>query len=190
MGVSSSTLALKDQASSPRNPVAPESRMQQLIELHSAALFRFLLGLTSGEPQQAQDLLQETLLRAWRKIDELNADVATLRPWLYTVARRIAIDAARARHARPLEIVNTDIGSAPDGADHISRVLTTHVVREGLAALSPEHRAVIVEIYFRGRSTTEAAARLGIPAGTVKSRSYHALRRLRAALDEAGVTGD
>ena len=59
---------------------------------------------------------------------------------------------------------------------------------DALRALSQEHRAVIVETYYRGRSVAEAAAALGIPAGTVKSRCYYALRALKLALAERGVT--
>jgi RNA polymerase sigma-70 factor (ECF subfamily) len=62
------------------------------------------------------------------------------------------------------------------------------VVVDALAALSPEHRAVIVETYYRGRTVAEAAQVLGIPPGTVKSRCYYALRALKLALAERGVT--
>jgi RNA polymerase sigma-70 factor (ECF subfamily) len=57
-----------------------------------------------------------------------------------------------------------------------------------LDQLSPDHRAVLVELYYRGRTVTEAAGTLGIPPGTVKSRSFHALRALRAQVNPATVT--
>ena len=59
---------------------------------------------------------------------------------------------------------------------------------EALGCLSSDHRAVLQEVYFRGRSTAQAAQELGIPVGTVKSRTHHALTRLRAVLEEMGVT--
>jgi len=63
------------------------------------------------------------------------------------------------------------------------------VVLEALETLSPEHRDVLVELYYRGRSVVEAAAALGVPPGTVKSRSYYALRALRVTMggQAAGV---
>ena len=75
--------------------------------------------------------------------------------------------------------------AVPDDAD---RVLESWIVSDALRALSPEHREVIVETYYRGKSVAEAAATLRIPAGTVKSRTYYALRALRLALSERGVT--
>lgn len=168
-------------------PVEPEARMKELIETHSRPLYRFLLGLTFGERQAAEDLLQETLLRAWRKINELNTDVATLRPWLLTVARRIAIDAARARQARPAEVGTVELADLATGADEIERMLNGQLIRQAVAELSPEHRSVIVEFYLRGRSASETAALLGIPEGTVKSRNYHALRSLRATIERSGT---
>ena len=60
-------------------------------------------------------------------------------------------------------------------------------VAECLSALSPDHRAVLLETYYRDRSVAEAAEILGIPQGTVKSRTYYALRALRLALEERGL---
>jgi RNA polymerase sigma-70 factor (ECF subfamily) len=74
------------------------------------------------------------------------------------------------------------------GLDDVEATLDRVVVTEALDSLSREHRAVIVETYYRGRSVAEAAAVLGIPPGTVKSRCYYALRALKLALAERGVT--
>ena len=62
-------------------------------------------------------------------------------------------------------------------------------IREAVRALSEDHRRTLIETHFRGRSVSEAAAVLGVPAGTVKSRTYYALRALRAALEEKGWGG-
>lgn len=161
---------------------ARDAWMRQLYELHNRALYRYLVGLTYGRPELAEDLVQETLLRAWRSVESLNPDPRTLLPWLLTVARRIAIDAARARRARPAQADDTDVIDLPAQADPIDRMLTAHTVRGALARLSREQRQVIVELYYRGRTVNEAAKIIGIPEGTVKSRAYHALRGLRVAL--------
>jgi RNA polymerase sigma-70 factor (ECF subfamily) len=159
-----------------------DERMQQLYDVHARPLYRFLLRLTFGDRLAAEDLMQETLLRAWKKIDGLNTNVATLRPWLLTVARRVAIDAARASQTRPTEVGSLDLGNLPATGDEGERVLAMQVIRQAMAGLSPEHREVIFEVYFRGRSCADTAAVLRIPEGTVKSRTYLALRALRAAM--------
>jgi RNA polymerase sigma-70 factor (ECF subfamily) len=158
------------------------TRMRALYVAHADAVYRFLLRLTFGERQTAEDLTQETMLRAWRNIDDLHSDIDTLRPWLLTVARRLAIDAGRARHARPAETGAVDLTVLPAVCDSIEQMLGAQSVHQALANLSPEHRSVIIEVYYRGRSAAETAEVLGIPTGTVKSRTYYALRLLRTAM--------
>ncbi|MFI6763384.1 sigma-70 family RNA polymerase sigma factor [Micromonospora sp. NPDC050417] len=162
--------------------------MQALHADHAEPLYRFLLRLTWGERHVAEDLLQDTMLQAWRHLDRLPPESEALRRWLFTVARRIAIDAARARKARPTEVGMPDMTQLPESADVTDGVVATQTVRRALPKLSAAHRAVLIELYFLGRSTDEAAARLGIPEGTVKSRAHYALRALRAAIGstEAG----
>jgi RNA polymerase sigma-70 factor (ECF subfamily) len=78
--------------------------------------------------------------------------------------------------------------AAIPGLDEVEQSLDRIVVTDALWSLSPEHRAVLVETYYRGRSVAEAASVLGVPPGTVKSRCYYALRALSLALAERGVT--
>jgi RNA polymerase sigma-70 factor (ECF subfamily) len=170
---------------SPRT--AADQRMRELYKVHGRALYRFHLGVTFGQQHGIEDLVQETLLRAWRHLDQLDPNVNALRPWLFTVARRIAIDAARARQVRPQEVGTIDLAFMPDSDDAIERLVTVQTVRTALGALKPEHRQVLVEVYYRGRSVAEAAALLGIPEGTVKSRTFNALRALRGVLDRNAV---
>lgn len=149
---------------------------------HGPALFAFLIGLTQGDRQRAEDLLQETLVRAWQHPEAFHTRHESMRPWLFTVARRLAIDARRSRLARPAEVGDAALDATPEPGDAAERAVTALDVREAVRTLSTEHRAVLVQLYFRGRSVTEAAQALGIPAGTVKSRSYYALRALARAL--------
>ncbi|MEU4641850.1 sigma-70 family RNA polymerase sigma factor [Micromonospora sp. NPDC023814] len=174
MALATGTVAVRD--------LSAEERMQALYDTHAKPVYSFLLRLTFGERQAAEDLLQETMVRAWRKIEALNADIATLRPWLLTVARRVAIDAGRAKRARPAEVGLVDMTVLPSGDDAIERMLAVQTIKRAMARLTQDHRNVIIEVYFRERSAAEAAAVLGIPEGTVKSRTYHALRSLRAAM--------
>ncbi|MFI5860181.1 sigma-70 family RNA polymerase sigma factor [Streptomyces sp. NPDC051546] len=173
-------------------PLAPTLRRtdpEALAELqreHGRALFGFLLGLTAGDAQRAEDLVQETLLRLWQHPEVLASSYESLRPWLFTVARRLAIDARRARLARPLEVDPEGLDQAPAPGDAVAGSVTAIDVRRAVGSLGPEHRDVLVQVYFQDRSVAEAAAELGIPAGTVKSRTYYALRALRKGLQGYG----
>jgi len=178
----------EERAESSRRMAADE-QMCALYKAHGAALYRFLLGMTFGDKHFAEDLLQETLLRAWTHLDQLAPDVSTLRPWLFTVARRIAIDAARARQARPREVGAVDLTVVPERDDAIEQLIAVQTVRNALRQLTPAHRQVIIEVYYRGRSVAEAADLLGIPEGTIKSRTFNALRALRAALGDRAFSG-
>ncbi|MER5890401.1 sigma-70 family RNA polymerase sigma factor [Streptomyces sp. NPDC001941] len=159
-----------------------EDALEALQREHGAALLSFLLGLTYGDQQRAEDLAQETLVRAWQHPEAFDGPYDSMRPWLFTVGRRLAIDARRSRLARPAEIGDSVLATAADPADATETAVAALDVRAAVRGLSPEHRAVLVRIYFHGQTVSEAAAELGIPAGTVKSRSHYALRALGRSL--------
>ncbi|MGH3659896.1 MAG: sigma-70 family RNA polymerase sigma factor [Micromonosporaceae bacterium] len=158
-----------------------------LYTAHGAALYAHALRLTSGDPGNAEELVQETLLRAWRNPGALDPNRGSVRGWLFTTARHLSIDAWRRRRARPVEVV-TDSAPETYTADETDRALESWVVADALARLSPAHRTVLVECFYRDASLATVAARLGIPQGTVKSRLHYALRSLRLVLEEMGVT--
>ncbi len=172
----------------PHTDEATEARMREIHREHGRSVYYFLLSLMLGNHQAAEDLTQETLLRAWRHLDILNADVHTLRPWLYTVARRLAIDALRARSSRPIT-TSVDVDDMPNSEDAIDRMLNAATVRRALPRLSPEFQQVLIEMYYHGRTAKETAEILGIPEGTAKSRAFYALRALRAAIGAIGDDG-
>jgi RNA polymerase sigma-70 factor (ECF subfamily) len=99
-----------------------------------------------------------------------------------TVARHVSIDQLRAAAIRPATVSAEYLTAVPDPVDQIDQLLLARDVRTTVAKLSPEHREVIREIYFEDRSVAEVAQRIGVPTGTVKSRTYYALRALKAAL--------
>lgn len=151
---------------------------------HGGALWAYVVGLTNGDRAQAQDVVQETMLRAWRNPQVLGQATGSARGWLFTVAKRIVIDewrTARSRRERVTEIVPEQ-----PVADATDRTLDRQIVIAAMRTLSAEHRAVLHECYFQGSSVAQAAAALGVPPGTVKSRTHYALRALRLALDEMG----
>lgn len=177
-----------------------EDAFRAVCRTHSAQLLSYVRRLTFGDDQQAQDVVQETLLRAWRESAKAGVDATSIRPWLFTVARNLVFDLRRARRRRPAEVslaALPDRGSSSDrvgssdragSSDTMDRLLTAYVVRRGLDALSPEHRSVLVQLYVQQQTVSEAATVLRVPVGTVKSRAYYALRALRRSLDGAGVT--
>jgi RNA polymerase sigma-70 factor (ECF subfamily) len=166
---------------------ADEAVLRALYDAHAAPLLSYAMRLTNGDRGRAEDIVQDTLVRAWRHPEALDERRGPLRPWLFTVAHRIAIDAHRGRLARPSEVGDAVLASVPS-ADEIDNSLDKILINDAMGSLSGEHRAVIVETYYRGRSVNEAASVLGIPPGTVKSRSYYALKALKLALTERGVT--
>jgi RNA polymerase sigma-70 factor (ECF subfamily) len=162
--------------------------MRLLYREHSGPLLMFVLRLTGGDRQRAEDVVQETLLRAWRNADRLSTSQYTsLRPWLVTVARRIVIDEHRSVQARPPEAYDQDLSRLAE-SDETDQVLRRMTITAAFKTLSPTHREIILATYFRGRTVPEAAEELGVPLGTAKSRVYYALRAMREALEQREVT--
>lgn len=162
-----------------------EALIRSLYEEHGRSLLAYATRLT-GDPAAAEDVVQETLLRAWKHADAMVNQRGSVRGWLLTVARNIITDRARARASRPTEVAET-AGTGPVSGDHAENVVNSMVVLDALNRLSTEHREVLVELYYRGRTVSEAAQVLGVPPGTVKSRSYYALRAMRAAISGNGT---
>ncbi|MYS24870.1 sigma-70 family RNA polymerase sigma factor [Streptomyces sp. SID4948] len=171
----------------PPGAVPEEDMMRALYREHASALFAYVLRLVAGDRFLAEDIVQETLLRAWKSAASLDPAARSLRPWLVTVARRIVIDGHRSKQSRPQETSPAALEQVP-AQDELERSLRLMTISDALQDLSAAHREALVETYFRGRTVNEAADELGLPAGTVRSRVFYALRALRNALEERGVT--
>jgi RNA polymerase sigma-70 factor (ECF subfamily) len=137
----------------------------------------------TGDRYAAEDVVQEALTRAWQRPEILQNGKGSVRGWLLTVVRNIVIDQARARSARPKEVAESP-AHPPTVGDHAEDVANTLTVMSLLDTLGEDHRQVLIELYYRGKSMAEAADTLGVPPGTVKSRCFYALRLLRQRMQE------
>ena len=165
-----------------------DAMITELYRQYRGPLLLFVLRLTAGDRQHAEDIVQETMVRAWREARRLDLTGPSLMPWLATVARRIVIDEQRRKRARPPEIGGAVADLAPVADDETENLLRKVLVAEALQALSTAHREVLNETILRDRTVNQAAEVLGIPVGTVKSRVYYALKALRVVLAERGVS--
>jgi RNA polymerase sigma-70 factor, ECF subfamily len=164
----------------------PDEFLRALYHFHGSALLQFAARRLEGDWHRAEDVLQEVAIRAWQHAEELDPTTDSARPWLFTVVRNLVIDGHRARQARPPETGDLELAHRPvsDGMDH---VLTSQVLIEALQDLRPTQREVLLHVHYLGRSVNQTAKVLGVPPGTVKSRTYYAARALREALHSRGL---
>ncbi len=157
-----------------------------LYQAYRAPLMAFVLRLTDGDRQQAEDVVQETMVRAWREAGRLDRSGSSLMPWLTAVARRIVIDEHRRKSARPPEAGEGTVGDLPVDDDTAATVLRV-AVADAMRQLTSSHRQILHETILRDQTVNQAARALGIPVGTAKSRVYYALRVLEVVLAERGL---
>lgn len=144
---------------------------------HGGELYRFALACLHDDAA-AQDVVQETVVRAWRAADRFDPKRASLRTWLFAIARNVVRDAAARRTRKDVT------ATAPTPArDPASQVIDRDLVERALLTLGREHREAIVETYLRDRPYREVAAQLGVSEGTLRSRVFHGLKQLRATVD-------
>jgi RNA polymerase sigma-70 factor, ECF subfamily len=161
-----------------------EALIRALYAEHGSVLLGYVRRRL-GDRMAAEDIVQETLLRAWRNAHVLDNGRGSVRAWLLTVAHNLMVDRARSRAVRPNEVATLPVRYTPLIPDHAESLVDAMRLREELEKLPPAQRTVLVEIYWNGRSAAEVAEQLGIPVGTVKSRLYYGLRAMRAALADA-----
>ncbi|WP_431031980.1 sigma-70 family RNA polymerase sigma factor [Streptomyces sp. P6-2-1] len=163
-----------------RTPLPPAER-------HRARLLRYAHRYAAGDFHRAEDIVQETMLRAWLTTNGPDlSDDQHLQAWLCRVARNLAIDAHRRERAVPAGLVPEESDAPRRYEEDVADVVATRqVVHEALSRLSYEHREVLVHIHLHDRSRAETARVVGVPHGTVKSRNHYALEALRRSLPAA-----
>ena len=138
-----------------------------------------------GDTGLAEELVQETFLRLWRSADRFDPSRGSAQSFIYAIARRLAIDIWRRPSSRPFQ--PEDEAARADPERTLDRLLLELSVRDALDSLSDAHREVL-ELSYKGDLTqVEIAARLGLSVGTVKSRTFHALRNFQRAAEARGI---
>src|SRR6202011_4268996 len=166
----------------PRRSEGDAALLRAVHDAHGQALMRYVLRLANGDRQFAEDVVQESLLRLWRKPEVLQQSTDNERAWLFTVARNLVIDDRRsARYTRELQTEYLPERPSPDA---IGPAFDKWILSDALLSLSLDHRTAIVRAYYLGQTVADIAQQEQIPEGTVKSRLHYALRALRIALQE------
>ncbi|MDT4964354.1 MAG: polymerase sigma-70 factor, subfamily [Pseudonocardiales bacterium] len=155
--------------------------LKTLYADHGRALLAYAERFTNDRGR-AEDVVQETFLRAWRRLPGLLEDDRSVRAWLFLVTRRLLVDSARAESTRPaLADEEPTIEGIVDGG--FDRLLDHTILVEAMQRLSEPHQQILVETFFAGHPVHVAAARLGVPPGTARSRLHYAISQLRRQLD-------
>ena len=162
-------------------PGDPDAAIRQLYSHYAKALHGYV-DQFCPDRASADDIVQETFIRAWRHLPQLSADDRPVRPWLFRVARNLLIDANRAARARPVTVPEPPAEIGTDSG--LEEVLDRQLVSAALAHLSPAHQSVLVETFYRGGTMATVARELGIPHGTARSRLHYALDALRKQLQQ------
>lgn len=155
------------------------------------SLRRFVTGLIGRDPHTVEDVVQETLLRAWQLAPLLEWRERPIRMWLFRVARNLVADRVRRNRAVPIGVTPDDFAAATTASvpDHAEEVGDRHVLVEALHALAPAHREAVARVHLLGQTGEDVARALGVPRGTVKSRTHHGIRALRDELGARGLAG-
>jgi len=166
---------------------ADETALGALYDRWVRSLYSLVLHLLK-DPDEAEDVVEETFWQAWRKADSYEPSKGAVSTWLLTIGRRKALDRLRARKRNREDPIQDERGfsdlrsTSPDpGSEAEGSELREHV-RAALRELPEEQREVLELGYFSGLSQAEIAERTGQPLGTVKTRMRLAMQKLRAPL--------
>lgn len=156
--------------------------MAELYRRYAGRLYRY--GLQAlGDTGLAEEMVQECFVRLWRNAGQFDAARGTVAAYLIVIGRSVAADIRKRPSSRPLE--QLEESRLPPQWDSVDEILSSLMVREALDSLSPAHRQVVM-LAEQGLTQTQIATRLQLPLGTVKTRTFHALRALRGALARQG----
>lgn len=156
--------------------------VREAYAAHSTELYGLAIRLL-GDAGLAEEAVQETFLLAWRGEGSFDSETGDLRSRLFAILRNVVVDLGSTLAARS-PVTDGDVEAA---VERLEQSLLAWQVEEAMRRISEQHRRVLVETFYRGRSYAEVGTELGVTEGTVKSRVNHGLRALKAALEEVAV---
>ena len=160
--------------------------LRELYRRYAGELYGFACNAL-GDRDLAEEIVQDVFARAWQHAGGYDERRATVRTWLYAIARHRIVDMQRRAGARPALTEREESSAEAPAVDPLEQAVLRWQVASALARLRPEHRELIRLAHWNGLTMREIAELKGIPLGTVKSRTSYALRSLRLVLDEMGV---
>jgi RNA polymerase sigma-70 factor, ECF subfamily len=168
----------------PSSPTDAEAAVRADLDAHGAELFH-VIRRSLDDDELAREVLQDVFVRAWRAHDRYDPTQASRRTWLFAIARNAVVDAVRSRQRRPIAIAEPDDGDlvAHDAATTVADRLA---LQAAMRILSDDHRRALIEVHVRGRSYDDVASELDVPVGTVRSRVFYALRKVRDTMVDQG----
>jgi RNA polymerase sigma-70 factor, ECF subfamily len=148
---------------------------------HGATLVAFAAS-SLRDRALAEDCVQEVFVRAWRASERHDPDRGSVRTWLFAIARNVVVDAARARARRAPVVADGSVPEVADPRDEPAAVVERMRLAQALAALSPEHRQVVVQVHLNGRDYADVSRETGVAVATLRTRMFYALKALRTEL--------
>lgn len=173
-----------------------QNALSVLYDAHAPTVLGLLTRIL-GNRQTAEEVLQETFWRVWDKANTFDSSKGSARTWLYSIARRLAIDTHRKRTIRPeassdedASVTAAQLAGESNVVATVSARMTATTVRGALSELSNEQRTVIEMAYFDGKTRREIADETGVALGTIHTRARLGLKKLQTILEKRGVEGD
>jgi RNA polymerase sigma-70 factor (ECF subfamily) len=163
----------------------PSDAVRALCRLYGGELYGFALHVL-GDRRAAEGVVEEVFLRAWRHAARYDREHEAVRAWLYEIARNAIADARRRRASRPGPARQAPAAEGAPG-EMVEQAMLGWQVAAALERLTPAHRQMIWMVELGGLTMHEIAAHTGLPLGTVKRRTWYALRSLRLVLEEMGM---
>lgn len=163
--------------------------INELYDRYARPLYGLGMRLL-GDQGLAEEMVQDTFVRLWRSAPRFDPGQASVKTYIYTLARRAAIDLQRRPASRPVagadleEVDQGATGPSDPTADQFDQLVSGLEIRAALETLKANHRQVLELYYLEDLPQAQIAERLGIPVGTVKTRTYYALRQLKLELEE------
>ena len=187
-GSPSSPAAVHDKALVRAIADGDSGALRDLYDRYSGMLFAIVQRIV-GTGADAEEILQQVFLQAWRQAGRYEAGRSSVSTWLVLIARSRAIDLLRTRKVRERTIQSAqqekrELHASPEGVGNVLRTERRQRLRQELDKLPPEQREVLEAAFFRGMTQSEIAEESGVPLGTVKTRTLLAMKKLRTALSD------